>query len=348
MKNENKIKVAVIGCGFFATNHILSWKNFKDVDLVGVCDLDEERAKNASHLAKGSPYFTNAELMLKEIQPDVVDIVTTAPSHYHLAKLAASLNISAIIQKPMAPSLKEATKIVDLAETTKTPMMVHENFRFQKPLRDLKNFISNDEIGKHLFCKISFRTSYDVYRQQPYLKEVDQLILMDLGVHVLDVARFLFGEASSICCRAQKTRSDIAGEDMATMMLGFSEERTAIVDCTYGSKQSPDIFPETLISVEGTSGAVVLGPGYQIIKRSGEKVETINAEPIVADWCEKPWHVVQDSVTQTCRHWIDTVPQNLKPETSVDDNLKTLKLVEAAYQSAAKGGSLVTMDNIDT
>ena len=45
MINENKIKVAVIGCGFFATNHILSWKNFKDVDLVGVCDLDEESLK---------------------------------------------------------------------------------------------------------------------------------------------------------------------------------------------------------------------------------------------------------------------------------------------------------------
>ena len=168
---------------------------------------------------------------------------------------------------------------------------------------------------------------------------------MDLGVHVLDLARFLFGEASSICCRTQKTRSDIAGEDMATMMLGFSGNRTAIVDCTYGSKQAPDIFPETLISVEGTNGAVVLGPGYKITKKSGEKVETINAEPVVANWCEKPWHVVQDSVTQTCRHWIDTVPHNKKPETSVDDNLKTLKLVEAAYQSAAKGGSLITLNN---
>ena len=72
-----------------------------------------------------------------------------------------------------------------------------------------------------------------------------------------------------------------------------------------------------------TNGAVTLGAGYQMIKRSGEKVETINAEPTVADWCEKPWHVVQDSVKNTCRHWIDTVPQNLKPETSVDDNLKT-------------------------
>ena len=115
MINENRSKVAVIGCGFFATNHILSWSNFKDVDLVGVCDLDEEKAINASNISKGTPYFTDAELMLKEVRPDVVDIITTAPSHYHLAKLAASLNISAIIQKPMAPSLEEATKIVDLS-----------------------------------------------------------------------------------------------------------------------------------------------------------------------------------------------------------------------------------------
>ena len=90
MINENRSKVAVIGCGFFATNHILSWSNFKDVDLVGVCDLDEEKAINASNISKGTPYFTDAELMLKEVRPDVVDIITTAPSHYHLSLIHIS------------------------------------------------------------------------------------------------------------------------------------------------------------------------------------------------------------------------------------------------------------------
>ncbi len=228
MLKKNPIKVAIIGCGFFATNHLHSWKSLTEVILVGVCDLDEQRAITASQLANGIPYFTDAETMLKEVRPDVVDIVTTPPSHYNLANLAASLNIPAIIQKPLAPSFKEAARIVDLAKTTQIPMMVHENFRFQQPLRVLQKIIVNGEIGQPLLCKINFRTSYDVYRQQPYLRDVDRLILMDLGVHVLDVARFLFGEATSICCRTQKTRSDICGEDMATMMLGFSEERT---DC---------------------------------------------------------------------------------------------------------------------
>ena len=338
-------KVAVLGCGFFATNHINSWKNFKDVDLVAVCDLDEKRAINASNLAEGIPYFTNAELMLKKTQPDVVDIITTAPSHYNLAKLAASLNISAIIQKPLAPSLKESAEIVNLSKESQTPMMVHENFRFQQPIRFVKNIVSNGEIGKPLFCKITFRTSHDIYTNQPYLKEVDRFILMDLGVHVLDLARFFFGEAESISCRTQKTRSDIAGEDMASMMLGFSEGKTIIVDICYGSKQTQDIFPETLVCIEGTDGSVVLDPGYKIKKRSGEKIEIINAEPVVANWCEKPWHVVQDSVSQTCRHWLDTVPQNKDPETSVEDNLKTLKLVEAAYESSANDGLLVILKN---
>jgi D-apiose dehydrogenase len=344
MLKNKKVKVALVGCGFIAANHIHSWKGLEKANLVGVCDLDEQRAISASQLAKGTPYFTDAETMLKEVRPDVVDIVTTPPSHYDLANLAASLNIPAIIQKPLASSLEEAIRIVDLAETTQVPMMVHENFRFQQPLRALQKIISNGEIGQLLFCKINFRTSYNVYRQQPYLRDVDQLILMDMGVHVLDVTRFLFGEASSMCCRTQKTRSDISGEDMATMMLGFSNERTAIVECSYGSKLPHDTFPEILISLEGTNGAVVLSPGYRITKRSGEKVEIINAEPVVSNWCEKPWHVTQDSVTETCRHWIETVPNNQKPETEVSDNLKTLKLVEAAYQSAAKGGSLIVLD----
>jgi len=338
-------KVAVLGCGFFSTNHINSWNNFKDVDLVAVCDLDEKRAIKASNLAKGTPYFTNAELMLKKTQPDVVDIITTAPSHNNLAKLAASLNISAIIQKPLAPTLKESAEIVDVSKKTQTPMMVHENFRFQQPLRAVKKIVSNGEIGKPLFSKITFRTSHDIYTNQPYLKEIDRFILMDLGVHVLDLARFFFGEAETISCRTQKTRSDIVGEDMASIMLGFSDSKTIIIDICYGSKQTQDIFPETLVSIEGTNGSVILDPGYKIKKRTGEKIEMINAEPMVANWCEKPWHVVQDSVSQTCRHWLDTVPQNKEPETSVEDNLKTLKLVEAAYESAAKDGLLITFKN---
>jgi Predicted dehydrogenases and related proteins len=76
MINKNKSKVAVIGCGFFATNHILSWSNFKDVDLVGVCDLDEEKAINASNISKSTPYFTDAELMLKKFDLMLLIFVT--------------------------------------------------------------------------------------------------------------------------------------------------------------------------------------------------------------------------------------------------------------------------------
>ena len=198
------LKAGVLGAGHLGKIHLHIAAASTRYDLVGFYDPDPKTAASINS-SYGYHPFESPEALIEAC--DVVDIVTTAPSHYNLAKLAASLNISAIIQKPMAPSLKEATKIVDLAETTKTPMMVHENFRFQYPLRVLKKIISNGEIGQYLFCKISFRTAYDVYRQQPYLKEVEQLILMDLGVHVLDLVRFLFGEATSISCRTQKTRS---------------------------------------------------------------------------------------------------------------------------------------------
>src|SRR3546814_16577748 len=76
-------------------------------------------------------------------------------------------------------------------------MMVNENVRWQAPIRALKAVIDEGRIGTPFIARFAFRSGFDVYAAQPYLAEGDRFIIEDLGIHILDVARFVkIGRAS--------------------------------------------------------------------------------------------------------------------------------------------------------
>ena len=87
--------------------------------------------------------------------------------------------------------------MVEAAERAGRPLIVHENFRWQRPLRLLRAEIDAGAIGTPFFARISFRHGYDVYANQPYLAEVEDFGLMDMGLHLFDVARFLMGDVAN-------------------------------------------------------------------------------------------------------------------------------------------------------
>lgn len=338
-------RVAIIGCGFFAPNHIHAWSDLPAAQLIAVCDRDPDRAQAAARLAR-TPCFTDAAEMLRELKPDVADIVTTAATHAALARLCAQLRVSAIIQKPLAFDLREAIGIADLSAQSSVSMMVHENFRFQRPIRAVKSVVASGEIGEPRYCSVRFRCAHDVFAGQPYLREDSRLVLADIGVHLFDVARFLLGEIATLSCRVQRVRHDVRGEDMASALVGFSSGAIGLVEASWSSFLADDPFPETLISVEGTLGSVILDRHYQIRLRTSHAVSSYSVEPSAPSWGERPWHVVQDSVIEVCRHWLATVPEGHLPETSVADNLKTLAAVEACYASAAALGAVTNVATV--
>lgn len=343
MPGQSGQLVAIVGCGFFAPNHIHAWRQL-GVDIVGVCDLDASKAEAAGRLA-GAPAYADADKMIAAEKPTVVDIVTTGPSHLALARVCAARGVSAIIQKPLAPTLAEAVAIVRAAEAAGVPMMVHENFRFQRPIRLVGDIVRSGRIGDPHYCRIEFRCGHDIFTGQPYLREDERLVLNDIGVHVLDVTRFLMGEISDLSCRTQHVRSDVRGEDMATVLIGFENGGAGVVGASWSSFLPDDPFPETMIEVNGSKGAVILDRHYRISVRSGADVERIDGEAACPTWGGKPWHVVQDSVVNTCRHWVDAA-RGKRLETSVTDNVKTLAAVEACYRSAARGGALVRPSDV--
>ena len=331
----SRLRGAVIGCGFFAQNHLHAWSAIDGAQIVALCDRDRARLDATGKRFGISSCYVDAEIMLAREQLDFVDIVTTVATHRSLVELAASCNVAAICQKPFAASMHDARAMVDMMKEADLRLMVHENFRWERPIMAVREVVTSGRIGRPFWARIAFRSHYDVVAGQPYLATGDRFVIEDLGVHVLDVARFLLGEVETLTARTFRVDGRVKAEDTATMLLGHESGATSIVEASYASWFVDDPFPETLIDVEGPDGSVRLGPGYRLAIAGPRDREILDVSPPVLPWAEKPWHGVQDSVLNIQRHWVDCLRDGKPLATSGEDNLRTSALVEAAYESAA-------------
>ena len=245
--------------------------------------------------------------MLGDEKPDFVDIATTLPSHRPLVELAARHRVAAICQKPFAANLADAEAMVAACREAGVPLMVHENFRWQAPLIAVRGAIDAGRIGTPFFGRISFRHDWDVYSRQPYLAEDPRFAIMDVGIHLLDVARFLFGEAKRVSCTAQRVNPRVRGEDVATMLLEHASGATSVVDCSFFTHLDPNPFPQTLVEVDGEAGSIRLTEGYRMTVTANGRSQTKEVDAPLHPWTERPWHVVQDSVVNIQRHWVEAL-----------------------------------------
>jgi predicted dehydrogenase len=328
---------ALIGCGFFAVNQLHGWRDVPGVAIIALCDKNAERLRLVGDEFGIARRYEDAREMLVKERPDFVDIATTVESHRPLVELAASLRIPVICQKPFARTLTDAKAMVDACEAARVPLMVHENFRWQSPILKVKHAIDAGQIGRPFWGRISFRSAYDVFSGQPYLAEGERFIVEDLGIHALDVARFLLGDVADVSARIARVNPRIRGEDVATALLGHGHGVASVVDCSYATRLEIEPFPETLIEIDGSEGTIRLNRGYELVVTRGSGTTREDVAPPLLPWASRPWHNIQESVSLIQRHWADCLRAEREPDTSGRDNLQTLALVEAVYQSAATG-----------
>ena len=339
-----ELRGALIGCGFFAVNHMHAWRDVPGVTIVAICDQDRTRLNAMGDQFKVAARYDAAAALVAQEKLDFVDIATTVRSHRRLVELVARHGIAVICQKPFAPTLDDARAMVAACEAANVPLMVHENFRWQSPIQAAAMVIRSGEIGEVFWGRVSFRSAYDVYSGQPYLAEGERFIIEDLGIHALDVARFLFGEATSITTRTRRINPAIKGEDVATMLLDHASGVTSIVDCSYATLLETEAFPQTLLEIDGSGGTLRLGAGYGMTVTTPNGSRHVDLSPPLLSWASRPWHNIQESVLAIETHWAEALRAGRETATSGRDNLKTLALVEAAYQGAASGRTVVVGD----
>ena len=328
---------ALIGCGFFAVNQMHGWKDVDGAGIVALCDRDPERLRSVGDQFGIVRRYTDAAQMFAEGGFDFVDIATTVQSHRVLVEMAAAHKIPAICQKPFAPTLNDAKAMVKACRDAGIPLMIHENFRWQTPIQAVRKALEAGAIGTPFWGRFSFRSGFDVFAAQPYLAEGARFIIEDLGIHTLDIARFILGDVTSLTARTKRVNPDIKGEDVATILMDHENGATSIVDVSYATKQAVEPFPETLIELDGSEGSLRLSQGYRLTITNASGIDVTDVSPRLLSWASRPWHNIQESVFAIQQHWADSLRAGVETSTSGADNLKTFALVEAAYASAASG-----------
>lgn len=323
------LRGALIGCGFFARNHLHAWAGLEDARIEAVCDLDPERARAAAERFGAEPH-TDAEAMLAR-GFDFVDVATQVGSHRALVELAVRHAATVICQKPFAETMEDGRAMVAAAGAAGATLMVHENFRWQRPFVAMREMVEAGRIGTPRFARLSFRHGYDNYRNQPYLMEVERFAIMDVGLHLFDLARVFMGEARDVACVTQRRNPRVRGEDAFTA-LSSHEGGACVCDVCFQSVIEPEPFPNTVAWIEGDAGTLELGADMRLrVHGSGE---VLALEPEVPPWGGRPWHGPQDSVVRFQAHAIDVMRGRAAPQPSGADNLRTLALALAAYEAA--------------
>lgn len=331
-----KFRFAVIGTGFWSQYQIPAWQELSGVQLAAVCNRTRARAGEVAKKFGVPKVYDTAEEMLEKERLDFVDIVTDVGTHRLFTLLAAEKGVHVICQKPMAPSLKEAREMVSKCEGHRVKFFVHENFRWQAPIRALKKALDSGAIGEPFKARVSFVSGFPVFDNQPFLAGLEHFILTDIGSHVLDTCRFLFGEAKSLSCLTKRVNKKIKGEDVANVLMQMQCGVHCFAEMSYASILEREAFPQTLVLVEGDKGSLHLTNDF-ILKTTTRRGTTSQVvEPVLYPWIDPAYAVVHSSIVDCNRDLLNGL-RGGAAETTGTDNLKTMELVWRCYESAASG-----------
>ncbi len=334
MERSKNLRFAVIGTGFWANYQIAAWKELEGVEIVAVYNRTRPKAEAIATKFGIRAVYDNIDALLYTERLDFVDIITDVDTHQQFTKAAAARSIGVICQKPMAPRFGAAEDMLHTCHQYNVPFFIHENWRWQTPIRKVKSLLEAGTIGKVFKGKVSFCSGFPVFENQPFLAALDQFIITDIGSHILDVCRFLFGEVESLYCNTSRINPGINGEDVATVLMRMKTGASCFAEMSYASRPEKEIFPQTLIDVEGNEGSLRLLADYEIRITTSGGTQSIDAAPPKFPWADPAYALVHSSIVACNRNILEALKGNGNAETSGADNLETVRLVHAAYASA--------------
>lgn len=332
-----KLRVAIFGTGFWSRFQIGGWLELPGAEVVALYNRTLSRAEERAKQFSIKHFYDDAEMLFKNHDFDVADIITDVDTHFQFVEMAARYKRNVICQKPMAPKHDIAKKMLQVCKDAGVKMYVHENYRWQPQVRRVKEILDAGVIGKIFKAHTAWCCAFPVFDNQPFLAELEEFALTDQGSHQFDVVRYLFGEVKTMYCRTMRVNPTIKGEDAATTIFGMQSGVTVVTDISFNSIYEKDPFPLTTMLIEGEKGSIKLdiGPEITVTTRDGVKKETIVPERYT--WQDPSYMLEPPSIVSCNRNIMDDLLGRGKAENTGDDNMKTVDLVFKGYESARTG-----------
>ncbi|MEW5974241.1 MAG: Gfo/Idh/MocA family oxidoreductase [Acidobacteriota bacterium] len=333
-----KLKGTVAGAGYFSRYQYEAWSRIPEVEICALYNRSEFRAREIQKQFVITRYYGDFRQMIDTEAPDFVDIVTPPETHFEMCDYAASKGVAVICQKPLAPTYDLSLSLVETVRKRGVRFMVHENFRWQPWYREIKGLLEAGVLGRvsHLYFRMRTGDGWsdDAYRaRQPFFREYPRLLIYETGVHFIDTFRYLLGEIETIYCKLHRLNPDIKGEDAGQVFFGFRGGATAIWDANRYN-ESNDSNPRYTFGemrIDGQKGHLELdSQGHITIKRLGEP-------PYRHPYRHEDRGFAGDCVYAIQRHFVDCLLGNRQVESTGEDYLQNVRVVEACYESARSG-----------
>ncbi|SFV28730.1 Predicted dehydrogenase [Devosia crocina] len=325
------MRVGLVGAGWVTQYHLPAWARVEGAEVVAICDPDPVAlAHRADAYGVAGRYGSLAEMLAAE-RLDALDIATPRRFHAENVREGARAGLPMLCQKPLGIDLAEAEALVrELAAGV--PLMVHENWRFRPYYRQLRQWLVEGRVGEISSIRLDFHSSGMILGvdgdrpalvRQPFFRDETRLLVMEVLIHHLDTLRYLFGEFELLRAWLGRSNDEILGEDRATLWLKRRGNGVPLAVSGNLAVHGAPPAPSDQLWIYGSAGTVHLdGTVLRLWGREGGEASFDPAESY------------QAAYDGAIAHFVGQLRSGGAFETSAADNLETLRLVEAAYQSS--------------
>lgn len=339
----NKIGFGIIGSGSVSAHHIKSLFESTDGYLVGICSADKDTARKLAE-ENGVLYFDSAKNMIDCPDVDVVNICTPSGTHADLAEKFLLAGKHVMIEKPVALTVEDAERVCRAAERNGKLCSVISQLRFFESSKRIKQAVSSGLLGR-----ITFASAYMKYYRSPEYYaaadwrgrwDTDGGLLMNQGIHGIDLLRYLAGEVSAVSAASRTLLHSIEADDTTAALLEFE---SGAIGVTEGSTS---VYPGYDLAIElcGTKGSVRL-EGNSIVRWDVEGSSSLLSEEkntvgsgTDPNAISHVGHLLQ----------IDNMIRAIRGEESLvsdcESGKKTVELISAIYRAARESNRIILTD----
>lgn len=318
-----RIKIAVIGLGYWGPNLIRNFLKIPDVDIEICCDISE---KNIEKFNLSFPFLKttkNIEDVLKNPLIEFIAIATPLSTHFLLAKQALLANKHVMVEKPMTSSSNQAKEIIALAKQKNRLLMVGHTFVYTEAVKTIKEIIAKKKLGKLYY--------YDSTRINLGLFKSDMNVIWDLAPHDLSILQFIFpGKPLSVRAFGSSFIHKRHAE-VANIFIQYEKNITAHIHLSW---LSPVKIRNILIA--GSKRMIVyndIEPSEKIrIYDKGIKISPSKITPFSPAYRSGnvtiPHLEQNEALYNELQHFVNCIKEKKQPITNGYSGLEVIKLLE--------------------
>lgn len=302
--STKKLKAAVIGAGKMGSYHANIYKMLPDVSLCAVATQSTKSAKT-KQAEFNVPAYTSVDYLFAKEQPDLVSIATPTSTHKQITIECLKAGAHVLLEKPIAQNLNAAKAIIRAEKKYKRKLMIGHIERFNPVVIRTKKLLKEKRLGKILL--------YSAIRSGKIRSHPPSDVLLDLGIHDLDLFRYLIGEKiTSVYGRSSRKLSRKFG-DFFTLVC---ETKTTLFQLTTDWWRKSPQRETRIIGTKGELHLDFLNKELKLITEEAPAGKEIKIDKNV------------NQLEKEIKSFIRCIHKDSKPPISAQDGLKALELYE--------------------